>query len=58
MLELEWIRQGLTDRRPGVVAERTGLHVNTIIKIRDGKETNPKFETLNRLACYLNGQGE
>ncbi len=58
MLELDWIRQGLTDRRPGVVAERTGLHINTIIKIRDGKETNPKLETLNRLACYLKGQGE
>lgn len=58
MLELEWIRHGLMDRRPGIVAERTGLHINTIIKIRDGKETNPKLETLNRLACYLKGHGE
>lgn len=58
MVELEWIRHGLMDRRPGIVAERTGLHVNTVIKIRDGKETNPKLETLNRLAFYLKGQGE
>lgn len=58
MLELAWIREGLIDRRPGIVAERTGLHINTIIKIRDGKETNPKLETLNRLACYLKGQSE
>lgn len=58
MMELEWIRQGLSDRRPKIVAERTGLHVNTIINIRDGREANPKFETLNRLACYLKGQRE
>ncbi len=58
MVELEWIRHGLSDRRPKMVAEKTGLHVNTIINIRDGRETNPKFETLNRLALYLKGQGE
>ncbi len=58
MVELEWIRHGLYDRRPKMVAEKTGLHVNTIINIRDGRENNPKLETLNRLACYLKGQGE
>jgi DNA-binding Xre family transcriptional regulator len=58
MVEIDWIRQGLADRRLSVVAERTGLHANTIARIRDGKEDNPKFETLNRLACYLKGQGE
>jgi transcriptional regulator with XRE-family HTH domain len=58
MVELDWIRQGLADRRPSVVAERTGLHINTIARIRDGKEENPKIETLNRLARYLRGMGE
>jgi hypothetical protein len=58
MLEFEWIRKALLDRRPGVVAERTGLHVNTIMRIRDGKEENPKVQTLNILAAYLNGEGE
>jgi transcriptional regulator with XRE-family HTH domain len=58
MVELDWIRQGLSDRRPKIVADRTGLHVNTITRIRDGKEDNPKLETLTRLACYLKGQGE
>jgi len=53
---LNWIRMGLADRRPGIVAERTGLHVNTIIRIRDGKEQNPKIETLNRLASYLGAE--
>lgn len=58
MKEIEWIRKALLDRRPKVVAERTGLHVNTIIRIRDGKETNPKINTLTLLAVYLIGEGE
>lgn len=58
MVDFEWIRKALLDRRPGVVAERTGLHVNTIIRIRDGKEENPKVQTLNVLAAYLIGNGE
>lgn len=58
MLEIDWIRKALFDRRPSVVAERTGLHVNTIMRIRDGVEKNPKIQTLNVLAAYLNGAGE
>jgi hypothetical protein len=58
MVEIAWIREGLLDRRPKVVAEITGLHVNTITRIRDGKEGNPKIDTLNRLARYLIGEGE
>lgn len=58
MKEIEWIRSALLDRRPSVVADRTGLHVNTVMRIRDGKEGNPKIDTLNRLAAYLIGEGE
>ena len=58
MIEIEWIRKALLDRRPKIVSEGTGLHVNTITRIRDGKEENPKIDTLNRLAGYLIGQGE
>jgi len=58
MVEIEWIRNALLDRRPKIVAERTGLHVNTIIRIRDGKEENPKIQTLNLLSAYLVGSGE
>lgn len=56
-MELEWIRQALADRRPSVVAEKTGLHVNTITAIRDGKNTNPTLATLNALAEYLSRGG-
>ena len=53
MLELDWIRRELVDRRPSMVAEETGLHVNTVKDIRDGKNTNPKLATLNKLSAYL-----
>lgn len=58
MVEIAWIRQALLDRRPKIVADRTGLHVNTVTRIRDGKEENPKIHTLNLLAAYLSGEGE
>lgn len=58
MPDFEWIRSALHDRRPGIVAEKTGLHVNTVTDIRDGKNTNPKLDTLNRLAEYLKGEGQ
>lgn len=58
MIEIAWIRNALLDRRPKIVAERTGLHVNTITRIRDGKEENPKIQTLNLLSAYLIGEGE
>ena len=55
---LDFIRSNLADRRPCVVAEKTGLHRNTVAAIRDGKETNPKLSTLELLASYLRGEGE
>jgi transcriptional regulator with XRE-family HTH domain len=56
--ELDWIRSALADRRVSIVSERTGLHPNTIARIRDGKNENPTLETLNKLATYLVGEGE
>lgn len=58
MKSLDFIRSALADRRPGIVSERTGLHVNTIADIRDGRNTNPKLKTLETLAAYLVGEGE
>lgn len=58
IMEFEWIRAALGDRRPSVVAEKTGLHVNTITAIRDGKNTNPTLATLETLAAYLKENGE
>jgi hypothetical protein len=57
-MEFEWIRAALHDRRIGIISEKTGLHVNTIAAIRDGKNTNPKLLTLELLASYLKADGE
>lgn len=51
--ELEWVRMALADRRPGFVAEKTGLSVATVTAIRDGKNDNPTIATLQKLADYL-----
>lgn len=53
MNELSEIRQALQDRKLYVVAGATGLHVNTIAAIRDGKNNNPTLDTVTRLAKYL-----
>lgn len=54
MLEPDTIRKLLADRRLSVVAEATGLHVNTIANARDGKSA-PTYYVLRKLSDYLEG---
>lgn len=56
MLTLEQIQAALHDRRPGRVAEATGLHLNTVLSVRDGAG-DPKYSTLKALSDYLQGRG-
>lgn len=56
MLTLEEIKKALQDRRPGVVAEATGLHYNTVRDVRDNPETNPTYKVLLALSDYLEGK--
>ena len=53
MLNLEQIKSGLEDRNLEKVAERTGIHRNTINAIRTGSNTNPTYATLKVLSDYL-----
>ena len=53
MLTLEEIKAKLADRRLDAVAKATGLHPNSIARIRDGKNTDPKHSTLAALSAYL-----
>ena len=53
MMTLEQIRQALIDRRPGLVAEATGLHLNTVRDVRDNPEANPTYKVLKALSDYL-----
>ena len=54
MLTIDEIKKQLADRRLTVVAERTGLHYNTLKLIRDGKG-NPTYSTLKIISDYLQG---
>lgn len=55
MLTLDKIRQALKDRRPGMVAKATGLHLNTVRDVRDSKSANPSYKVLKALSDYLTG---
>lgn len=39
-----------------MVAQSTGLHVNTVMRIRDGMNTNPTYEVVAALSKYLQGK--
>jgi hypothetical protein len=54
-MTLNEIREALQDRRLSVIAERTGIHENTIRAIRDGKNTNPTLGVFSVLSDYLKG---
>ena len=58
MMTLDQIRDALKDRRPVMVAQSTGLHVNTVMRIRDGMNTNPTYEVVAALSDYLQGKVE
>lgn len=53
MLTLDQIREALHDRYPGIVAQATGLHYNTVNKIKNGTATNVGYKTLKALSDYL-----
>jgi hypothetical protein len=53
MLTLEQIRTQLQDRRLSVISDHTGLHYNTIRAVRDDYRHQPSYDTVRRLADYL-----
>ena len=52
-MTLDQIRESLADRRVSVVAEFTGIHANTISRIRSGKNKNPTIRVVTLLEIYL-----
>jgi DNA-binding Xre family transcriptional regulator len=53
MLSPEEIKEKLKDRVVKVVAEETGLHENTVRKMKKGAFETPEYETVRRLSEYL-----
>lgn len=56
MLTLEAIRRALQDRNIAAVSEATGIHPNTLYRIRDGSRENPSYSTIVTLSDYLRAQ--
>lgn len=54
LLTLEQILKGLEDRNMSKVAEKTGIHYNTIVAINSGK-AKPSYDVLVKLSAYLTG---
>jgi hypothetical protein len=52
MLTLEQIRERLADRRLMVVAEKTGLHYNTVLAVRKGKKS-VEYQVVKALSDYF-----
>lgn len=55
MKHLKEIRTALEDSNLKAVAEKTGVHQNTIYRIMSG-ETNPSYETVMKLVDYINNK--
>lgn len=52
MDQLQKIRDSLKDRNLAQVARKSGVHVNTLQRIRRG-EVNPRYSTIKTLQWYL-----
>ena len=57
MLTIDQIRQALADRRLDVVSEATGVHRNTLGRIRSGEAKNPSYSTVKSLSDYFSPGG-
>ncbi|MGC9216636.1 helix-turn-helix domain-containing protein [Acidithiobacillus sp.] len=49
----EELSKALQDRRISVVSKATGLHQNTLRKIRNGENLNPTYKVIKTLSDYL-----
>jgi len=57
IMNIDKMKRLLSDRRLDVVSKATGVHVNTIAAIRDGRTKNPSWDTMQKIAAYLSAQG-
>jgi len=57
-MNIDKMKRMLADRRLDVVSEATGVHVNTIARIRDGVTENPSHKSFSALQLYLEAQSD
>ena len=56
MLTPEQAREKLQDRVVKVVAAGSGLHENTVSKLKCGTMKSPSFETMEKISAYFEAQ--
>lgn len=56
MMTPDQIRTALADRKPKVVAEKTGLSYMTVWRIARGNFASLNYETVKLLSDYLQGK--
>ena len=53
MLTPDQIKEKLKERVPGIVAKATGLHLNTIYKLKNGESIDTSYETMVKISAYF-----
>lgn len=53
LLSIEQIRRRLEPMQLSKVEQATGVHRNTLYAIRNGKNTEPSYQTIRKLSEYL-----
>lgn len=53
MLDIEQIKNKLSDRNLNAVARATGLAYDTVWRVAKGRYTKPSYDTLKRISDYL-----
>lgn len=56
MLTPAEIKEKLKDRIPTIVAEESGVHVNTIRKLKTGISKSPSYKTMQKVSAYFEKQ--
>lgn len=54
---LDELREKLHDRKLTVVAEKTGLHYNTVYRLAKGMSTDPAYSVVKRISEYFEQEG-
>ena len=55
-VNLDELREVLSDYKPKVIAERTGLSAQTVYNFMNGSEENPSLDTVRKFLSFLNLQ--
>ncbi len=53
MLTPDEVKEKLRDRVPAIVAEGSGLHINTVYKLKKGESIDPSYETMVKISAYF-----